>query len=140
MNVVTIMGRLTKDVEVKQTEKSAVAKFTVAVNRQFKKEGEERQADFINCVAFSHNANHIAKYFSKGSMIGLIGRIQTGKYDKDGTTVYTTDVIVDSTYFCSGKNEGQGNSTYQGQSSDQYNNVPPAFTPIDDGESELPWA
>lgn len=123
MNKTVIMGRLTKDVETKQTEKTSVARFTVAVNRQFKKEGEERQADFISCVAFGHTANHIAKYFSKGSMIALEGRLQSGSYEKDGQKHYTTDVIVDSSYFCGEKKDKQEE---------------PAMTPVETDDS-LPF-
>jgi single-strand DNA-binding protein len=131
MNNVCLMGRLTKDIELKQTEKTAVARFNIAVNRQFKKEGEERQADFISCVAFGHTANHIAKYFNKGSMISVVGRIQTGSYDKDGQKVYTTDVVVDSCYFCGEKNNNKSD-TYESQT----NNT--GFSAIDDS-SDLPF-
>lgn len=126
MNKVILLGRLVKDVEVKGTEKSSVAKFNIAVNRQFKKEGEERQADFISCVAFGQTATHIAKYFAKGSMIAVTGRIQTGSYDKDGQKVYTTDVVIDGSYFTGNK---ESNKTQ---------NETPAFTKVEDDE-DLPF-
>ena len=127
MNQVILMGRLTKDVEVKEA-KTSVARFSIAVNRQFKKEGEERQADFINCVAFGHTANHIAKYYAKGSMIAITGRMQTGSYDKDGQKVYTTDVIVDNSFFCGSKSE----------KNDAGVQSTPAFTVVEDDEN-LPF-
>jgi single-strand DNA-binding protein len=101
MNKTILMGRLTKDVELKYSNSNvAFTSFTVAVNREFTKEGEERQADFITCKAFGKTAEFVSKYFTKGRMINLFGRIQTGSYEKDGARVYTTDVIVEKVYFC----------------------------------------
>jgi single-strand DNA-binding protein len=101
MNKAILMGRLTKDVELKYSNGNvAFTSFTVAVNREFTKEGEERQADFIICKAFGKTAEFVSKYFNKGRMINLVGRIQTGSYEKDGSKVFTTDVIVEKVYFC----------------------------------------
>jgi single-strand DNA-binding protein len=103
MNKAILMGRLTKDVELKYSNGNvAFTSFTVAVNREFTKEGEERQADFIICKAFGKTAEFVSKYFNKGRMINLVGRIQTGSYEKDGSKVFTTDVIVEKVYFCGG--------------------------------------
>lgn len=129
MNKTILMGRLTKDVELKYSNSNvAFASFTVAVNREFVKEGEERQADFIMCKAFGKTAEFVSKYFSKGKMISLVGRIQTGNYEKDGTKVFTTDVMVEKVYFCgdSGKTNNE--------------NVAPAegFVPVSDTE-DLPF-
>lgn len=134
MNKVTLLGRLTKDVEVRYTNSNmAIAAFTLAVPRQYKKEGEDRQCDFITCKAFSKSAEFIQKYFSKGSMLGIVGRIQTGSYDKDdGTRVYTTDVIVEETHFAGSKNEQRGDAA---ESSGQQG----GFFPGDNGEDELPF-
>lgn len=106
MNRVVLMGRLTRDPEIRysQGEKStAVGRYTLAVDRIFKKEGEPT-ADFINCVAFGRTAELAEKYLKKGSRIIVEGRIQTGSYtDKNGRKVYTTDVIVDYQEFAESK-------------------------------------
>lgn len=100
LNNVVIMGRLTKDIELRKAGDHKVANFTVAVDRNFVDEDGERQADFIRCVAWNGTAEFIEKYFHKGSMIALTGWIQTGSYeDEDGKTVFTTDVVVNTVYF-----------------------------------------
>lgn len=107
MNNVSLVGRLTKDPEEKMAGETTATRFTVAVDRAFKKEGQPA-ADFISCVAFGKTAEFVAKYFSKGKPIGLTGRIQTGSYEKsDGTRVYTTDVIADKVEFVGGKSENE---------------------------------
>jgi single-strand DNA-binding protein len=109
MNKIFIMGRITKDLELKATNGGTqVLKFSVAVDRRVK-QGEEKKADFLSCVAFSHQATFIEKYFAKGSSIIVIGRIQTGSYDNsEGKKVYTTDIMVEEVSFAGGKKaEGQ---------------------------------
>lgn len=103
MNNVILMGRLTKDPELKTTQSGlSFCRFTVAVDR-YSKDGEDK-TDFINCVAWRKTAEFIDNYFSKGQRIALAGSIQTGSYtDKDGRTVYTTDVLVDKAEFCDSK-------------------------------------
>lgn len=98
MNSVILVGRLTRDVDVRQTTSgSTVGRFSLAVDRF----GKDKGADFINCVAFDKKAEVLQKYTHKGSKISLIGRIQTGSYtNKDGQNVYTTDVIVNEIEFC----------------------------------------
>lgn len=110
MNNVCLIGRLTRDVELNTSNSGTnVAKFSLAVNRKFAKQGDEKQADFINIVAFGKTADFVAKYFSKGQQVGITGRIQTGSYDdKEGNRRYTTDVIVDSAYFADSKRESYG--------------------------------
>ena len=104
MNKVILMGRLTKDVETRYSGEMAVARYSLAVDRKFKKEGEQT-ADFINCVAFGKNGEFAEKYLHKGMKIAVTGRIQTGNYkDKDGKTVYTTDIVVEEHEFCESKN------------------------------------
>ena len=100
MNTVTLIGRLTADVEVSYTQsQTAVAKFNVAINRPVKA-GSEKQADFPRCIAFGKTAENMEKFTEKGKLIAVQGRIQTGSYDKqDGTKVYTTDVIADRVEF-----------------------------------------
>lgn len=100
LNNVVIMGRLTKDVELRKAGDHKVTNFTVAVDRNFVDEDGERQADFIRCVAWNGTAEFIEKYFRKGSMIALTGWIQTGSYeDEDGKTVFTTDIVVNTVSF-----------------------------------------
>ena len=107
MNNVVLMGRLTKDPEVRysQNEKqTAVARFTLAVDRRFKRDGEP-EADFIGCVAFGKTGEFVEKYLKKGTKIVLQGRIATGRYqDKDGKTVFTTDIIAENLEFAESKN------------------------------------
>lgn len=107
MNRVNLIGRLTRDPEIRVTPAGlTVATYTLAVDRPVKKEGEERNADFIRCTAFGKTAEFCERYLFKGTKIGVDGRIQTGSYtDKDGKTVYTTDVIAESHTFC----ESMGN-------------------------------
>ena len=103
MNKVVLIGRLTKDPDVRYAGSNAVARYTLAVDKKFKKEGEPT-ADFINCVAFSKCAEFAEKYIRKGVKIALTGRIQTGSYtNKDGQKVYTTDVVVEEQEFCESK-------------------------------------
>lgn len=106
MNKVILMGRLTKDVEMRQTPNGiAVARFTIAVNRRFAKDGGQ-QADFINCIAWRKTGEFISRYFQKGSMIAVVGSIQTRSWDgNDGKKQYATEVVVDEAYFTGSKTE-----------------------------------
>lgn len=117
MNRVFLMGRLTAAPELNKTQSGlSVTRFTVAVSRRFKKDGQP-EADFIRCIAWRQTAEFIHKYFKKGNMITLSGSIQTGSYEKDGKKVYTTDVLVDEVRFTGEKtNNGQnsGNNTFGG--------------------------
>lgn len=136
MNKVILMGRTTKDAEVRYSQganPTAVAKITLAVDRKFKKDGEST-ADFINCTAFGKTAEVIEKYVTKGTKIAVVGRIQTGSYtNKDGQRVYTTDVMVEELEFCESKNS-QSNSQPSPKPS------PDGFMSIPDGvDDELPF-
>lgn len=106
MNKVILMGRLTRDPDIRysQGEKStAVARYALAVDRKFKRDGEA-SADFINCIAFGKNGEFAEKYLRKGTKIVVVGRIQTGSYtNKDGQKVYTTDVVVEEHEFAESK-------------------------------------
>lgn len=105
MNSVALIGRLTRNPEVKYKEELAIARFTVAVPRPAMR-GKEATSDFPSCVAFGKTAELVENYFIKGSRIGIVGRIQTGSYtDKDGKKVYTTDVVVDHVDFLEKKQE-----------------------------------
>lgn len=131
MNSVQLVGRFTRDPEIKYSNGGAtIARFSVAVDRRFAKEGEQT-ADFINIVAFGKTAEFIEKYFHKGNRIGIVGRIQTGSYkNKDGATVYTTDVIAESVEFVERKDGNQ-------PPTDQ---LPADFMSIPDSiEEELPF-
>ncbi len=138
LNKVIIMGRITHDLELKQTPSGlSVLSFTVAVERNFKGQNGERQTDFISCVAWAKTAEHICRYFSKGRMIAIEGNLRTRTYeDKNGTRHYVTEVFVDSVSFTGERSDspqGSNNSgygTYQdGYSNNQqaYNNQPTAY-------------
>lgn len=105
LNNVSLIGRLTADPELRNTQSGfATTRFSVAVDRTYVKQSEERQADFINIVAWRQTAEFICKYFAKGQRIALTGRIQTGSYtDKDGNKRYTFDVIAENVEFCEQK-------------------------------------
>lgn len=105
MNQVILMGRLTKNPDIKQAGETKIARYTLAVDRFGKKEGQQ-SADFISCVAFNKFADFAEMYLHQGMKVGITGRIQTGSYTKqDGTKVYTTDVIVNSHEFCERRGE-----------------------------------
>lgn len=110
MNLVILIGRLTRDPEIRysQGEKStAVARYTLAVDRPYRREGENN-TDFIGCVAFGRNAELAEKYFRKGTKIAITGRIQTGSYvNREGQKVYTTDVVINTQEFAGSKGETQ---------------------------------
>lgn len=104
MNSVSLMGRLTREPDIREAGENKIARYTLAVDRRVAR--EEQKADFISCVAFGKRAEFAEKYLHKGMRIALTGRIQTGSYEnKDGIKVYTTDVIVNDHYFCEAKKE-----------------------------------
>ncbi len=109
MNKVILMGRLTKDPEVRytQTNNTLVASFSLAVNRRFAAQGQERQADFINIVAWSKTGEFCSKYFKKGQQVGIIGRIQTRNWeDENKVKHYITEVVAEEAYFADSKRDG----------------------------------
>jgi len=108
MNKVCLIGRLTKDPEIRytQTSNTMVVNFNLAVNRRFVKEGEERQADFITIVAWNKTAEFVSKYFKKGQQVGVFGRIQTRNWDDEqGQKRYATEVIAEEVYFADAKRD-----------------------------------
>ena len=117
MNKVILLGRLTRDPEERytQTTNTLVASFTLAVNRRFVKQGEERQSDFINIVAWNKTGEFVSKYFKKGQQVALVGRLQTRSYqDNNNQTRYVTEVIAEEVYFAdSNKNENDTNANEQ---------------------------
>lgn len=136
MNKVILIGRCTRDTEVRYSQgenATAVARYTLAVDRQFKRDGDQ-SADFINCIAFGKRGEFAEKYLRKGTKIAVVGRIQTGSYtNKDGNKVYTTDVVVDEHEFVESKASQQNGGDSAPVSSD-------GFTSIPDGiDEELPF-
>lgn len=141
INNVVLMGRLTADPELRTTASGiSTSRFTIAVDRAYVRAGEERKADFISVVAWRQNAEFICRYFRKGSMIAVIGSIQTGSYDdKNGNRVYTTDVVVDRASFCGSKAETGTGSVSSGAPAPAYQNAGASdFEEIPD-EEELPF-
>ena len=114
MDKVILMGRLTRDPEVRytQTNNTLVASFSLAVNRRFVRQGEERQADFINVVAWSKLGEFCSKYFKKGQQVGIIGRLQTRTWDDEqGQKHYVTEVVAEEAYFADSKRDGEASSS-----------------------------
>jgi single-strand DNA-binding protein len=148
MNKVILVGRLTRDPDVRYSsgeQATAVARYTLAVDRRFKKDGDQQTADFIGCVAFGRQAEFAEKFLRKGLKIGVTGRIQTGSYtNKDGQKVYTTDVVVEDHEFMESKAASAehtaalaGTETAQLPTSDAGD----GFMNIPDGiDEELPFA
>ena len=128
MNKTVLMGRLTADPQVRYSQgdnATAVARYTLAVNRKFKKDGEPT-ADFIPCVVFGRSAEFAERYFRKGMQVAILGRIQTGSYtNKDGVKVYTTEVIVEEQEFAESKAASQQNGSDSAPvSTDGFTNIP----------------
>lgn len=115
MNKVILIGRLTKDPELKTTPTGvATTTFTVAVDRNFTNQQGQREADFLNCVAWRKQAENISRYCTKGSQVAVEGRIQTRSYDaQDGSKRYVTEIICDNVTFLGSKSSNQSNSSYQ---------------------------
>ncbi|MCZ0702230.1 single-strand DNA-binding protein [Natronobacillus azotifigens] len=122
LNRVVLVGRLTKDPDLRYTASGvAVANFTIAVNRPFSNQQGDREADFINCVVWRKPAENLANYMSKGSQIGVDGRIQTRSFDgQDGKRVYVTEVVADSVQFLESKGGSGSNTNSGGQGSGSY--------------------
>ena len=116
MNKVILMGRLTKDPEVRYSQgeqSTAVARYTIAVDRRFRRDGDQQTADFIGCVAFGRLGEFAEKYLRKGTKVFVTGRIQTGSYTKqDGQKVYTTDVVVEECEFAESKGQGDNDGGF----------------------------
>lgn len=129
LNRVVLVGRLTRDPEMRITPSGvAITRFTLAVNRSFKDASGEQKADFINIVAFRKQAENVANYVKKGSLVGVDGRIQTGSYEgQDGKRVYTTDVVAESIQFLEPRNAQEGsNNQSNGNYRPPQQNVPQA--------------
>jgi len=145
MNKIILVGRFTRDPEVKYTDGgTSISRFTIAVDRRFKQDGGP-EADFPNCVAFGKTAEFIEKYFHKGMKIGIIGRIQTGSYtNNDGQKIYITDVVVEECYFVESKSVQIGKASHQTLPEEpplsELNDNFAGFAPIPDSiDEELPF-
>lgn len=134
-NFVILKGRTTKDVELKYSQNNvAMASFTLAVNRRYVKEGEERQADFISCQIFGKTAETFSQYVKKGNEVMIQGRIQTRNYDdKDGKKVYVTEVVVESFEFCGSKQTSEQATAQASEQAGVQVNV------VDDKSDDLPF-
>lgn len=142
MNKVILMGRLTRDPEVKYSQgetSMAVARYTLAVDRRGKRDSDQRSADFISCVAFGKAGEWAEKWLRQGIKIVIIGRIQTGSYtNREGQKVYTTDVVIEEQEFAESKAASEGNS--QNQQRQQKQSAGDGFMNIPDGvDEELPF-
>ena len=126
MNKVILMGRLTRDPDVKYTQQQmCAARFTLAVDRRFKRDGEQLTADFISCVAFGKTGEFIERYCHQGTKLVVEGRIQTGSYtNRDGNKVYTTDVVAESVEFAESKAAGGERKPPANVDSDGFMNIP----------------
>jgi single-strand DNA-binding protein len=135
MNKVMLVGRLTRDPDFKTTQNSSYCRFSIAVDRRFKQDGQP-EADFPSIVAWGKTAEFVDKYFHKGMKIGIEGRIQTGSYqNREGQTVYTTDVVAEAVEFVESKNSSQ-NSGNGSNGSHTQSQTPPQTT--DDGWMNIP--
>ena len=134
MNKAILIGRLTKDIELKTTANGvSVCSFAVAVNRRFKNSDGNYDADFVSCVAWRQQAEFLAKYFGKGASASIVGSIQTRNYESNGQKVYVTEVNVDEVYFVGNKSE----RSTQAQNSDNLPND--GFMPIPESGGDLPF-
>ena len=145
MNKVILMGRLTRDPEVRYSQGDnamAVARYTLAVDRRFNRNNDDQTADFISCVAFGRSGEFAEKYLHKGTKIAITGRIQTGSYtNKDGVKVYTTDGVVEDQEFAESKNSaGSGDSGFAPAGRPAPAAAGDGFMNIPDGiDEELPF-
>ena len=142
LNHITIMGRLTRDPEMRTTQSGvAVASFTLAVDRDFGgRDGGEKQTDFIDCTAWRHTAEFVSKYFSKGRMAVVSGRLQIDNYtDNDGNKRRSAKVIADNIYFGDSKKDGAAGGQSGGQNTEQIAPASAGFVPVEVDDSELPF-
>lgn len=137
-NKCILVGRLTKDPESTSTTSGVlVTRFTLAVERRFRKQGEEKQTDFINIISFNHTAEFVAKYFKKGQAMLVCGSIQTRTYEKDGEKRFVTEVLAEETKFYGSKNENVAAKTESADPLDELRSNP-EFVTIEDND-DLPF-
>ena len=140
LNHITIMGRMTRNPEMRTTQSGvAVASFTLAVDRDFGgRDGGEKQTDFIDCTAWRHTAEFVSKYFSKGRMAVVSGRLQIDNYtDNDGNKRKAAKVIADNIYFGDSKKDGASGG--QSDEAASFTPAPSGFVPVDVDSGELPF-
>ena len=141
LNKVILMGRFTRDPELRSTPQGiSTCAFSIAVDRNFVRQGEERKADFINCVAWRQTAEFISKYFKKGSMVALEGSIQTRSWDdQDGKKRYATDVVVNQVYFAESKRDSQSSMGMDDSfSANDFGSLPEPISPMGT-DDDLPF-
>ena len=142
MNKVILLGRLTKAPEIRysQTTNTKIALFTLAVNRRFAKQGEERETDFINIVAYSKLADFSEKYLSQGTQINVVGRLQNRSYeDKNGNTKYVTEVIAEELYFADSKKKADESILWQDNNNTQVTATASHIDGLVDSADDLPF-
>jgi single-strand DNA-binding protein len=140
MNKVILMGRLTRDPEVRytQTNNTLVSSFSLAVNRRFARQGEERQADFINIVAWSKLGEFCSKYFKKGQQVGVIGRLQVRNWeDEQGQRHYVTEVVAEEAYFADSRRDSADSTSIENTFGENVTNASPEFEVTSD--DDLPF-
>ena len=138
------MGRFTKEPELRATGTgTSVTSFTIACDRDFKGQNGERETDFINCVAWRQSAEFLAKYFTKGRMVGLVGSIQTRNYEKDGQRVYVTEVSVDEVEFVESRNASSDSAPMStpapAPSNDNSFDIDSSFMAMPSADDDLPF-
>ena len=140
LNKVILMGRFTRDPELRSTPQGiSTCSFSIAVDRNFVRAGEERKADFINCVAWRQTAEFISKYFRKGSMVALEGSIQTRTWDdQDGKKRYATDVVVSQVYFAESKRDSQSAGEESFSQVADFGSLPEPISPMGT-DDDLPF-
>jgi len=140
MNKVILMGRLVREPELRYSNTSnlAVVKFSLAVDRRFKREGQP-DADFISCTAFGKTAEFINNYFTKGMRVAVTGRLQVSSWEEEpGKKRYSTDVVVEEAYFADSKKDSSNNE-FAGRQMDQMSQADDGFAKVDDDDDELPF-
>ena len=140
LNKVILMGRFTRDPELRSTPQGiSTCSFSIAVDRNFVRQGEERKADFINCVAWRQTAEFISKYFKKGSLVALEGSIQTRSWDdNEGKKRYATEVIVNQVYFAESKRDSQSGMIEESYGSNDFGSLPEPISPMGT-DDDLPF-
>ena len=141
LNKVILMGRFTRDPELRSTPQgTSTCSFSIAVDRNFVRAGEERKADFINCVAWRQTAEFISKYFKKGSLVALEGSIQTRSWDdNEGKKRYATEVLVNQVYFAESKRDSQGSGMMEDSfASSDFGSLPEPISPMGT-DDDLPF-
>lgn len=141
LNHITIMGRLTKDPELRRTGSGvAVASFTLAVDRDFAKDGAEKETDFIECVAWRQTGEFVSKYFSKGRMAVVSGRLQIRKWqDKDGNKRQTAEIVADNVYFGDSKKEASNGNSFENPFSAMVSQPTQDYAVLDGDDDALPF-